>query len=72
MTLYEEILQMYQLVSYQDNRRKNGHVVLREEDGSFAVTNEPSGPPSPEWVFAASGPMANMRPVADAILILGK
>jgi uncharacterized protein YigE (DUF2233 family) len=47
-------------------------VVLREEDGSFAVTNEPSGPPSPEWVFAASGPMANMRPVADAILILGK
>lgn len=60
MTLYEEILQVYPLVSCQDNRRKNGHVVLREEDGSFAVTNEPSGP------------KANMRPVADAILILGK
>ena len=57
MTLYEEILQMYPLVSYQDNRRKNGHVELVEES---------------EWVFAASGPMTNMRPVADAILILGK
>lgn len=47
-------------------------VVLKETDGSFAVVNEPSGPPNPEWSGNATGPMANMRPVADAILILSK
>ena len=31
MTLYEEILQMYPLVSYQENRQENGHVELVEE-----------------------------------------
>ena len=46
-------------------------VVLKEADGSFAVTNEPSGPPNPDW-SAGAGPMANVRPVADAILIVGK
>ena len=47
-------------------------VVLKEEDGSFAVANEPSGPPSPDCPPDISGPLANMRPVADAILIVGK
>ena len=47
-------------------------VVLKEEDGAFAVVNEPSGPPNPDWSGNGTGPMANMRPVADAILILGK
>ena len=46
--------------------------VLKEEDGSFAVTNEPSGPPSPDWGSMGSGPAANMRPVADAILVVKK
>ena len=45
-------------------------VVLKDEDGGFAVTNEPSGPPSPDWGSMGSGPAANMRPVADAILII--
>ena len=47
-------------------------VVLKEEDGGFAVVNEPSGPPSPDCPPDISGPLANMRPVADAILIVGK
>ena len=31
MTLYEQILELFPLVSYEQNRRENGHVVLAEE-----------------------------------------
>ena len=73
MTLYEQILELFPLVSYEENRVKNGYVTfIGEADGTFAVTNEPSGPPNPEWSGDETGPRANMRPVADAILILGK
>lgn len=47
-------------------------VVLREEGGSFAVQNVPSGPPTPDGSEPVDPSIPNLRPVADAILILGK
>lgn len=47
-------------------------VVLKEADGSFAVVNEPSGPPTPDGTPGVEGPQSKVRPVADAILILKK
>lgn len=46
--------------------------VLKEADGSFAVVNEPSGPPPPDGTPGVEGPQSKVRPVADAILILKK
>ena len=31
MTLYEQILELFPLASYEENRKENGHVVLAEE-----------------------------------------
>ena len=42
-------------------------VVLKEDQGRFAVVNDPCGSATP-----GDDPAANVRPVADAILILGK
>ena len=47
-------------------------VVLREEDGRFSVQNVPSGPPTPDGSDSVDPSIPNLRPVADAILILGK
>lgn len=47
-------------------------VVLGEEDGGFAVKNVPSGPPTPDGSDPVDPSIPNLRPVADAILIIGK
>ena len=89
MTLYEQILELFPLTSYEDERKSSGDmtflkqterrnlagggsttVVLRENDGSFAVTNVPSGPPAPDMPAAEPFGDSQARIVADAILII--
>ena len=41
MTLYEQILELFPLVSYEQNRRENGHVVLTEEADRQEMTPLP-------------------------------
>ena len=38
MTLYEQILELFPLVSYEQNRKENGHVVPAEETDRRGMT----------------------------------
>ena len=81
MTLYEQILELFPLVSYEQNRKESGHVVPAEETDRRELTEGVTyrkcryrlGDGKDVWVYLTEvAPAANARAVADAILILGK
>ena len=41
MTLYEQILELFPLVSYEQNRKESGHVVPAEETDRRGMTRLP-------------------------------
>ena len=47
-------------------------VVLKEQNGTFVVQNVPSGPPTPDAPAVEPRGEEQARPVADAVLIIGK